>query len=605
MLPVLERPQLSPDGTMVAFLTSVRGHRCLVVHFLDVKGDPPANCPGKFEVRWFAWKTNNRLLVGVYTSELLYTRLVTASFLVGINIDGTNAKQLVEPRQGAYINFSTDNVVDFLPNDPNHVLVTIAAGTMYPDVVSIDVNTGEKSLVALTTNHIIAWMSDTQGRPRLAFGMMDGKSTYLYRSESSSDFMKLEGNDIIGETGFVPLAFTEQPSVVYVVSAHETGRHCIYLYDIENKKILDRYACERDADVDSLLFKDRHVIGYIHSGDEPRQVFTEPGWKQDSEAIARKFPNANVTLLDRTADGRRDLVRVTEGSLPPEIYVLDRTPGRPPSLNAIGDERPYIPIDSIAPEKPIVYRARDGLQIHGYLTMPVGKPTGPIPFVVLPHGGPNERDYLSFDYLAQMIASRGYGVFQPNFRGSTGYGDDFQRAGFREWGRKMQDDITDGTKWLIDQKLADPARICIVGWSYGGYAALMAPIREPSLYRCAASMAGPTDLSHIQPGTGLALSARAVPLLNGDTSAIAENSPVKNADKITIPILLAHGWQDVNVSIADSVEMEKALKNAGKSVDSIYFEADDHFLFREGDRIAFLKKLEAFLRTNLGPSPLN
>jgi dipeptidyl aminopeptidase/acylaminoacyl peptidase len=255
--------------------------------------------------------------------------------------------------------------------------------------------------------------------------------------------------------------------------------------------------------------------------------------------------------------------------------------------------------------KSINYRARDGLQIHGYLTMPLGEATGPIPFVVLPHGGPYARDYLRFDYIAQMIASRGYGVLQPNFRGSTGYGNDFLLAGFREWGRKMQDDITDATRWLIDQKLADPSRICIVGWSYGGYAALMGAIREPSLYKCAASMAGPTDLRRIQPGSGREISNVAVPVLNGDRSLIDQNSPVKNADKITIPVLLAHGQQDVNVSIEDSLEMEKALKNAGKAVDTIYFPSDDHFLFREGDRIAFLKKLDEFLRTNLGPSPVN
>jgi dipeptidyl aminopeptidase/acylaminoacyl peptidase len=280
-------------------------------------------------------------------------------------------------------------------------------------------------------------------------------------------------------------------------------------------------------------------------------------------------------------------------------------PGQPASLEPIGDTYPYIPDESVAPIKSIVYRARDGLQIHGYLTMPLGKVDGPIPFVVLPHGGPYSRDYKEFDYIAQMIASRGYGVLQPNFRGSTGYGGAFLEAGFREWGRKMQDDVTDATKWLIDQKLADPSRICIFGWSYGGYAALMGAIREPTLYRCAASMAGVTDLKHIQPNSGRMLSGVAVPVLNGDRSLIAENSPAKNADKIMIPILLAHGEQDLNVSVEDSTEMEAALKSAGKKVDSIYFGGDDHFLFLEGDRIAFLKKLDSFLRENLGPSPVH
>jgi dipeptidyl aminopeptidase/acylaminoacyl peptidase len=169
----------------------------------------------------------------------------------------------------------------------------------------------------------------------------------------------------------------------------------------------------------------------------------------------------------------------------------------------------------------------------------------------------------------------------------------------------MQDDVTDATKWLIDQKLADPSRICIVGWSYGGYAALMGVIREPSLYRCAASMAGVTDLTHVQPDTGYLMSDEAVPHLDGERALIRENSPAKNAEKISVPVLLAHGRLDVNVAFADSVEMEAALKDAGKKVDSIYFDYDDHYLFMENDRIAFLQKLDSFLRENLGPSPVH
>ena len=605
MLPSLDHAQLSPDGSMIAFLSSVQGHRCLVVHFLDTKKDPSIKCPGDLEVSWFAWKTNKRLLIGVYKSGAYYQRLITESFLLGMDVDGSNVKELLSPRQGRMINFNTDHVIDFLENDPDHVLVTVGTSSFYPDVIAVDVNTGEEKTAVRATEHIMQWLTDMRGLPRLGFSIEDRKGVYLYRPESSSDFIKVEGADIIGNTDFAPLAFSDQPNVVYVASSHETGRLCIYLYDIVSKKIVDRYACLDNADIDGLLFNGKHVVGYLYSDDQPHQVFTDPAWKHDAEAISAKFPNAHVALLDRTADGHRDIVKINDPGRPATIYILDRTPGQKTTLNPIGDERPYIPEDSIAPVKAITYRARDGLLIHGYLTMPLGKANGPIPFVVLPHGGPYARDYLEFEYIAQLIASRGYGVLQPNFRGSTGYGDDFLLAGFREWGRKMQDDVTDATKWLIDQKLADPARICIAGWSYGGYAALMGAIREPSLYKCAASMAGPTDLRHIQPGSGALMSDRAVPILNGDRTLVDQNSPAKNADKITIPVLLAHGQQDVNVSFADSVEMEKALKDAGKSVDTIYFPGDDHFLFREGDRIAFLKKLDEFLRTNLGPSPVN
>jgi len=605
MLPTVDSPRLSPDGSMVALLSSVRGRRCLIVHHLDDDKQPPnVLCPGPFEVRWFAWKTNSRLLMGIYRSTPYGVRLVTESHLIAMNVDGSGDKLLLEARQGRMINFNTDNVLDFLPDDPDHILMTVdTTSTVFPDVIKVDVNSGDVQTIVPSRDHIMRWFSDEKGQPRLGYGIVGRKKAgFLYQNEAGGDFTEVEGADAIGESGFLPLGFSDRPGVIYILSNHETGRNCICLYDVKNKTVLDRYASEPDTDVESLIWSHGRAIGYSYSDDFHRQVFTDPGWQHDAEIIAKQLPDSKVWLIDRTQDGRRVLAYVSTGSLPPSYYLLARTPGKPTQLSPVGETRPYLADEIVAPVKSVSYRARDGLQIHAYLTLPRAPPKGPIPFVVLPHGGPYARDYFGFDYIAQMIASRGYGVLQPNFRGSTGYGGAFLAAGFREWGRKMQDDITDGTKWLIDQKLADPSRICIVGWSYGGYAALMGVVREPTLYRCAASMAGITDLKHFQPGSGAVFSNIALPSLNGDKSLITENSPSKNADKINIPILLVHGREDVNVSVQDSIEMEKALRDAGKKVDALYFDGEDHFLFKEGDRVAFLKKLEAFLKDNLGPS---
>jgi dipeptidyl aminopeptidase/acylaminoacyl peptidase len=605
MLPLIEHPALSPDGTMVALLTSLHGRRCVAVHDLDVVKPPQVVCPGRFEVKWFAWKTNNRLLVSVYASTMFRgQRLVSESRLLGMNVDGSNIKELISPREGRFINYSTDNVLDFLKDDPDHILLTaFTMSAIAPDIFKVDVNSGDKETLVASRDNIFRWITDDKGRPRLGMALVDRKLQFLYRDDLTSDFTKVDGMDIIGESGFVPLGLAEQPGMIYVMSNHETGRNCIYLYDIKNRKIVDRYASEPDFDIEGMIWHDKRPIGYTYSDDVSHQVFIDPAWKHDADSIARSLPGSRILLIDRTDDGHRVLVEVAEGNLPPTFYVLTRKPGQKTTLDPLGAERPYIPEDSVAPMKPVTYRSRDGLQIHAYLTLPVGVTKGPIPFVVLPHGGPWARDFLGFDYLSQMIASRGYGVLQPNFRGSTGYGGAFLAAGFREWGRKMQDDVTDGTRWLIDQKLADPSRICIVGWSYGGYAALMGVVREPTLYRCAASMAGVTDLRHLMPVNGALFSALAVPQLDGDKSLMDVNSPARNADKMNVPILLAHGRQDVNVSVKDSEEMERALRDAGKHVDAIYFDSDDHFLFEEGDRIAFLKKLEGFLKENLGAPP--
>ncbi len=607
MLPSMENARLSPDGSMLAFLAPVKGRRCTVIYRLDGQQNPNVICPGAAEVRRFHWKTNTRLVIGISeTKTVAKTHVITVTQLVAINVDGSGQKLLVWPNQGFYINYQTDRVLDFLDDDPDHILVlTNRSSGTFPDVLKVDINSAAYETVVGARDSIWQWLTDQQGRPRLASALDHGKQQYLYRDDDGSDFVKIDGNDIIGDTQFLPLGFSDIPSVIFVRSKHETGRYCIYLYDVKNKKIIDRYAIEQDYDVSGLIWNGKHAVGYSYADDIPRQVFTDPVWKNDAALIAKQLPGANVLLVDRTKDGHRVLALVSEGNLPPEYYVLTRTPGQKTTLIAAGGTRSYIPDQSIATVKPINYRARDGLQIRAYLTMPKGGTKGPIPFVVLPHGGPEDRNYLGFDYIAQMIASRGYGVLQPNFRGSTGYGDAFLEAGFQEWGRKMQTDITDGTNWLIEQKLADPSRICIFGWSYGGYAALMGAVREPTLYRCAASMAGVTDLRHIQPASGQVMANRAVPQMDGDKSLIDENSPARNVSKINIPILLVHGRQDINVSFKDAEEMEQELRSAGKSVDTLFFDAEDHYLLKEGDRVAFLKKLDQFLRDNLGPAHVN
>ena len=607
MLPSLEAARLSPDGTMVAFLASVQGRRCLVIHFLDIEHKPKIICPGKVEVRWFAWKTNARVLLSIY--EPLPNpggRLVNVSELIGMDVDGTHTQLLMRPREGFFINYANDAVLDFLANDPDHILMKIfETSPTIQDIVKVDVNTGKHEIFVSASDNVRDWITDSQGRPRLGLQVDGRKVDAVYRDDIGASLIKIEGDDIIGKSGFALVGLSDTPGVIYVASNHETGRFCIYLYDVKNKKVVDRYASDPGVDITNVILDRKQIVGYQFADDMSRQVFTDPAWKHDAEAIEKQFPAAHIQLVDRISDGQRVLVAIDSNNLPPTYYVLARHPGKPTTLSPIGDTRPYIPDEAVAPVKAIVYRARDGLQIHAYLTLPPGKPKGPIPFVVLPHGGPYARDYLGFDYVAQMIASRGYGVLQPNYRGSTGYGSGFLIAGFQEWGRKMQDDVTDGTKWLIEQKLADPARICIVGWSYGGYAALMGAVREPDLYRCAASMAGVTDLRHVQPASGQVMANRAVPQLNGDKSLIDENSPARNAAKINIPILLVHGRQDVNVSFKDSEEMERELRAAGKTVDTLYFDAEDHFLFKEGDRVAFLKKLDQFLEDNLGPVAVN
>jgi dipeptidyl aminopeptidase/acylaminoacyl peptidase len=605
-LPTIESPRLSPDGETVAFLSSIKGRRCLVVHRLDVEESGRGICPGSYEVRSFAWKNADRLIVEVYTQrQALGSELRTESRLVAIDVNGRNAVPLVEPEAERAVDFGQDRIIDMLPEDPGHILVvSYRDGSDSPDVVKVAVETGRRRTVVTGQDRITNWKTDSAGQVRLGTAVDDGMVKVYYRDDADGPFRLIRQVQAADASKFTVLAIGREPGTLYVASTERTGRRAVYRYDVATDRLLEPYASNPEADIDTLVVDRGVPLGYGYTTDEPTMVYTDPSFRADADQVAIALPQYRTTVVDSASDGHRLLVLAAGGNRPGSYFTLTRTKNTA-TIAQLGAIRPDIPDSALAPVTPIVYRARDGLTIHGYVTLPAGRSMNdkrPIPFVVLPHGGPSTRDILGFDYLAQMIASRGYGVLQPNYRGSRGYGGDFEKAGFAQWGLKMQDDVTDGTAWLIDRKLADPKRICIVGWSYGGYAALMGAIKTPDLYRCAASMAGVTDLRRrLDRANQSRFADLNLPRFDSDPAIIDANSPVLHADKIRIPIFLAHGRRDFTVSIEDSEAMEDALRRAGKPVRTLYFDSDDHYLFREDDRIAFLKALEGFLAENLGP----
>ncbi|HEX4508394.1 MAG TPA: S9 family peptidase [Alphaproteobacteria bacterium] len=606
-LPSIESPRLSPDGQTMAFLSSVKGRRCLVIHKLDSQGPDAgrAVCPGNYEVRSFAWKNTDRLIVEVYTQGQSHgDELRTQSKLVALDLNGRNAVPLVEPANERAVDFGQDRVIDMLSDDPDHILIAAyRTESDSPDVVKVTIETGHRRTIVPAQYRITNWKTDGAGQVRVGVAVDDGMIKVYYRDNDDSPFRLIRQVPAADASKFAVLAIGREPGTLWVASTERTGYRAVYRYDVATDRLLDAYASVPGADIDSLVVDRGLPLGYGYTTDEPVMVYTDPSFRLDADQVAKALPQYRTTVVDSAADGRRLLVLAAGGNLPGSYFILTRAKSAA-SLEPLGGIRPDIPAAALAPVNPIAYRARDGLTIHGYVTLPPGRSLSdktPIPFVVLPHGGPSTRDILGFDYLAQMIASRGYGVLQPNYRGSRGYGGDFEKAGFAQWGLKMQDDVTDGTQWLIDQKLADPRRICIVGWSYGGYTALMGAIKTPNLYRCAASMAGVTDLRRrLDRANQSRFADLNLPRFDSDPAIIDANSPVLHADRIRIPVFLAHGRRDFTVSVADSEAMEDALRQAGKQVETLYFDDDDHYLFREEDRIAFLKALEGFLSANLG-----
>ena len=347
------------------------------------------------------------------------------------------------------------------------------------------------------------------------------------------------------------------------------------------------------------------VIGAAYAADKAEYVYFDPAREALQRGIEAVFPGKDAHAVSVTQDGRKAIVSVEAPTLPPTFYFLDRDTH---VATKIASAYPGLSESDLGIEKPYPYKARDGLDIHAYLTLPPGKGEKNLPVVVMPHGGPDFRDWVRFDWWAQFLANRGYAVFQPNFRGSKGYGHAFTDAGLGQWGLKMQDDITDGVKKLIADGVADPKRICIVGASYGGYAALAGATFTPDLYACAASISGVSDLGRMLDferkmrgrNSGSVSFWQSRIGSPEDSARIDATSPALHADQVRVPVLLMHGRLDTTVPYAQGEAERDALQRAGKTVELVTFDADDHYLTLAQTRVQLLTNLERFLKANIG-----
>jgi dipeptidyl aminopeptidase/acylaminoacyl peptidase len=349
------------------------------------------------------------------------------------------------------------------------------------------------------------------------------------------------------------------------------------------------------------------LIGYSDlTGDEDTYEFFAP---EDAAAwgkIRRAYKGARVQLVSWSADRTRIVVQVDPPNDSPNYALVDLKAGRADPIGFLYED---IKPEDVAPVRPITYKAADGLEITGYLTVPNGRPDHKLPLIVLPHGGPAARDEPGFDWWSQALASRGYAVLRVNFRGSDGFGTSFLGAGYGEWGRKMQTDLSDGVRYLAAAGTIDPARVCIAGASYGGYAALAGAVFDPKVYRCAASVSGPSDLpamlASLKGGGRLAATrywARFMGAEDSKDPVLKDISPALHADKVQIPILLIHGKDDTVVPYYQSLAMQRALNAAHKSVDLVTLPGEDHWLSRGETRQQMLTSLVAFLEKNNPPN---
>ena len=403
--------------------------------------------------------------------------------------------------------------------------------------------------------------------------------------------------------------FTANPSEMIVADYQGNDTLGLYIYNLQDKKITRTLFQNDTYDAGSVLLSHdgAEVIGATYVG-ETTQVELFEGHATALTSLRTNYPQHTVDYIDQSTDGTQIIVKISN-AYDPGLFLLYDAKNK--KLQSLGALYPDLAVKDLGEVVSVKYAARDKSVIPAFITLPTAirdsSQIKNLPFIVLPHGGPYGRDEKRFDYFAQFFASRGFGVLQMNFRGSDGYGRAFEESGRKNW-VVMQEDVEDGARWLIERGYADPERMCIAGWSYGGYAALMGALKDPELYRCAISMAGVTDLQDMirdikQYRFGKMSSKNFVLKGFKGRDDIKANSPVKLASELKVPLFLAHGTADQRVQIDQFRRMKRALRSVDTPVAYMEFADEDHFLSVEKNRIAFFKGLDAFLRNTVGKVP--
>jgi dipeptidyl aminopeptidase/acylaminoacyl peptidase len=498
------------------------------------------------------------------------------------------------------------------PDDPASAMVLVYTDAEDGDVALIDARTGKKTRYRVPMpGRQIASAFDSKGNLR-AVTMMDSEFwkdvtvvSNWYRASPTAEWEKL-AEAHINEEFWTPIAVPDESNHLIIRSRQGRDTQAIFSYDTRLKKVDEMMAGHPTLDIVYVSgVRDAQFRSVITEGMIPKTEWFDEAWAQMQGAVDGALPGHVNTL---SGDVKRSLLVFSYSDVDPGSWYLLNVAGM--KLRLIGHRRDAIDPALMRPTTAVTYAAPDGLQIPAYLTRPAHA-AGPGPAVIMIHGGPTYRDEWGWNSDVQFLASRGYVVMQPQFRGSTGFGLKFQVAGEGQWGRAMQDDVTAAVHWLVKQGIADPKRICIFGASYGGYAALWGLAKDPELYQCGISFAGVTDIGSMLTDSSDTNSDKVARQLQrakvGDAKADKARfdavSPVKQAARIKAPVLLMHGWEDKRVPLAHAKSMKRALEENHKTFEYVAFEDAGHGLTLIRDSTLYYQKIEAFLAKYIGTPP--
>lgn len=590
--------QLSPDGSYISYMAPYKDRLNVFVRRVDETDEHAIRITNETErsVAGYMWADNQRLL---YMKDTAGDENYQ---LYGVHRDGSDDR--------AYTAFDgvRTSLIDDLEEQPGVVMIGMnKRNSEVFDPYRLNIETGELTLLAENPGNIQGWMTDHDGRLRVATAIVDGVNTQiLYRDTEDEPFrpvLTTNFRDVVSFMEFTP----DNKEVYAATNLHRDKTILVRMNPATCEELEVLYENER-YDIASISYsrKRKKLLSVYCTGHkEPVRHYFDAEEEQLRQRIKAHFPNQRYGIADTDKAEANYL-----------IYVGgDRTRGSYWHYNALTDEAkkiadlaPWIKSDEMNAMHPVCYTTRDGLQIEAYLTLPDGltpDTAKQLPVVVNPHGGPWARDCWGYSSEVQFLSNRGYAVFQMNFRGSTGYGRHFLEASYKQWGLKMQDDITDGVKWLIEQGIANPNRIAIYGGSYGGYATLAGLTFTPDLYACGIDYVGVSNLftfmQTIPPywRPMLEMMYEQVGHPEHDADQLAATSPALHADKIKVPLFVAQGANDPRVNKAESDQMVEALRQRGVVVEYMVKDNEGHGFHNQENRFDFYRAMERFLKAHL------
>lgn len=594
--------RLSDDGATLGFMqpVSIDGAPARMnIHVQALRGGQPAGEPRRLtgetarDISNFFWKGSSTMLFqkDFGGDENFHVLAVNAA---------SGAVTDLTPHESVRAHIEDD-----LPDDPDHVLISHnQRDPQVFDVYRVNVHTGQAVIVAQNPGNIVGWQTDHDGQVRAAITSDGLNTTLLYRDEEGQFFRPLISTDY--RTSVSPVFFTFDNRKFYALSNRGRDRLALVVID-PGKPDLEEVVFEADTvDLDAAGYSRKRKVLTLASyqTDKPRHHFFDEETRQLYERLQARLPGYELALQGSNRDEDTFIVAAYNDRTPGSRYVYSAATD---TLAKLADINPAIPEADMAAMRPVQYTSRDGLTIHGYLTLPAGREPRNLACIVNPHGGPWARDGWGYNPEVQFLANRGFAVLQMNFRGSTGYGRKFWEASFGQWGLAMQDDITDGVQWLIGQGIADPRRIGIYGGSYGGYATLAGVAFTPGLYAAAVDYVGVSNLftfmNTIPPYWKPMLDKMhdMVGDPERDRERLAATSPALHADRIGVPLLVAQGAQDPRVNKAESDQMVEALRARGIEVEYLVKDNEGHGFHNDENKFEFYEAMERFFTQHLKP----